>query len=183
MRQFEQNLEIEYKYIAKMTKEDFHESLEDACKSQLHPRYIVSCDDYWTRGSPDQFIRYRKSGNKTELTLKFKRTQNVVRKEVNLNVEANNDYSIVEFISGLGYEMAFCIFKQAWIYEFENADVCYYQLADGMAYIEVEAVNPASLDVGIETIKEWEALLGLSEADRETRSLFEIESEKRNIGE
>ena len=77
----EANMEIEYKFWAGNTsKEQFHATLESSIEKQYEPHYVCSCDDYYTNQDTDSFLRYRKGGAVTELTLKQKREGNVVRK-------------------------------------------------------------------------------------------------------
>ena len=185
MNETEGNLEIEYKFWAhepevdnhflQITKEHFHDVVEAAVGERQSPFYVVSCDDYYVRDDlSGDFLRYRKGGGKTELTLKFKRKYNTVRKEINLDVTSNDDISIVEFINLSGYTKAFSVFKEAWIYHMDDCDVSYYTLSDGRSVVEVEAVNPANATEGIAVIDKWADNLGLSELKREQRSLFEI---------
>lgn|SRR5690606_32017132 len=180
MRENENNLEIEYKFWAgNLTKEEFHDRVEDVVGRRLTPFYVVSCDDYYIRGSEHDFVRYRKGGGQTELTLKFKRKQNTIRKEINLNVSNNDDLSIVEFLKLSGYERAFSVFKEAWIYHFDDADISYYTLSDGRSVIEVEAKDPDTASKGVHVIDSWSDNLGLGHLQRETRSLFEIFTDER----
>ena len=94
--------EIEFKYWAEnLSKEDF---LSRINQSSLIPEvpevfYVVSCDDYYIKNCEDHadFIRFRKGGGTYELTVKVKEKENVVRKEININVSGNDDSSVVEF--------------------------------------------------------------------------------------
>jgi adenylate cyclase class IV len=176
----EMNLEIEYKFwAASLSKEDFHSRIENFIGKPINPFYVVSCDDYYTRkDSPNQFVRYRKGGEKLELTIKVKRNQNKVRKEINLNVSANDDISIVEFLKLSDYEKLFSVFKEAWIYHLPDCDVSYYTLSDGRSIIEVEAINQVTQEGGIEVINKYVGELNLSELEIEKRSLFEIFTEE-----
>lgn len=171
----ENNLEIEYKYWAlDLTKEEFQDRFEEAVNRRHSPFYVVSCDDYYIRSGHDDFVRYRKGGGKTELTLKFKRKQNTVRKEINLDVTTNDDISIVEFLKLSGYTKAFSVFKEAWIYHQDDCDISYYTLSDGRSVVEVEAVGAHTVTDGVAIIDAWADRLGLVDLEREKRSLFEI---------
>ena len=87
MTNIESNMEIEYKFWAGgVSKQEFHTILENAIGRQYEPKYVCSCDDYYTNNATDSFLRYRKGGSRTELTLKQKREGNVVRKEINLDI-------------------------------------------------------------------------------------------------
>ena len=179
LNQTEGNLEIEYKFWADdLSMEEFHDRVESVIGGRVKPFYVVSCDDYYIREDSEDFVRYRKGGGTTELTLKFKRKQNTVRKEINLNVTGNDDMSIVEFLKLGGYKKAFSVFKEAWIYHTEECDASYYTLSDGRSVVEVEAVNPATVKEGVQVIDRWSDILRLEDLKRETRSLFEIFTEE-----
>jgi adenylate cyclase class IV len=178
--------EIEYKYWAKsFTKEDLFSRIEEVVlkNDSLEPPdtvYVVSCDDYYLRDedAEQNFIRFRKGGGIYELTLKRKLKTNVIRKEINLNVTDNEDAAVVEFLTLAGYEKAFQVYKEAWIWHFDNCDISYYTLSDGRSVVELEAVDYSSLEEGVGSINDWEESLGLSELTREARSLYEIFTEE-----
>lgn len=175
LKETENNLEIEYKFWAgELSMEEFHDRVEAVLGERINPFYVVSCDDYYVRGESDDFVRYRKGGGETELTLKFKRKQNTVRKEINLSVTGNDDMSIVEFLKLSGYSKAFSVFKEAWIYHTDKCDISYYTLSDGRSVVEVEAVNNATVAEGVDIIDRWSDALSLQDLEREKRSLFEI---------
>lgn len=185
MNDLEANIEIEYKFWAQnVSKQDFHSLLEAEIGRQYEPLYVCSCDDYYVNQDHDSFLRYRKGGTVSELTLKQKREGNVVRKEINLNMASNNDSSVVEFLLLSGYEKTFSVFKEAWIWEFEDCDVSYYILSDGRAVVELEATVYDTQDEGIAIINMWSLKLKCSKLTRESRSLFEIfteEAESRDL--
>ena len=177
--------EIEYKYWAdSLTKEELSARVEQvvAENSLIAPEtiYVVSCDDYYIRDCDDEtsFVRFRKGGGIYELTLKRKLLTNVVRKEINLNVSNNEDSAVVEFLSLSGYKKAFQVYKEAWIWHFNNCDVSFYTLSDGRSVVELEAVNYQTIQEGVNAINDWEESLGLSNLSRETRSLYEIFTEE-----
>jgi len=182
--------EIEYKYWAKdLSKEDFLKRVEalvakrESMAAEYYmPEtvYVVSCDDYYTKpnGNGNDFVRFRKGGGRYELTLKRKEKENVVRKEINLNVTNNEDSAIVEFLTLSGYQKSFQVYKEAWIWNFEDCDVSYYTLSDGRNVIELEAVKYSSVKDGVRIINKYELLLGLAELSKESRSLYEIFSEE-----
>ena len=179
MTSIESNMEIEYKFWAgDVSKQEFHAILENAIGKQYEPKYVCSCDDYYTNESADSFLRYRKGGTRTELTLKQKREGNVVRKEINLDMTANEDSSVVEFLSLSGYNKSFSVFKEAWIWDFDDCDVSYYILSDGRAVIELEALVYSTTEEGVAIIDRWAEKLGCSRFMREGRSLFEIFTEE-----
>lgn len=182
VRKIESNMEVEYKFWAgDLTKEEFHSIVEASIGRTFEPFYVVSCDDYYINecmsdesNENNSFVRYRKGGGTTELTLKTKRKQNVIRKEINLNMAGNDDSAIVEFLSLSGYTKLFSVFKEAWIFNFEDCDVSYYTLSDGRSVVEVEAVKYLDVDEGVGIIDNWSKKLQLEKLKRESRSLYEI---------
>lgn len=179
----ENNMEVEYKFFAGNTsKEDFHAIIENTLGKTFEPLYVVSCDDYYIRKENDEcFLRYRKGGDRHELTLKLKRFNNVIRKEINLNMNENDDSAIVDFLKLSGYFKAFSVFKEAWIWRFEFCDVSYYTLSDGRSYIEVEATKYDHVSDGLKIINFWANKLSLNDLEREKRSLFEIFTDDVNL--
>ena len=173
--------EIEYKYWANtMTKEQFSSVIYNERPNASPPFYVVSCDDYYLieSGGSQSFVRFRKGGNLYELTLKKKEKGNVVRNEINLNVSANDDSSIVEFLTLSGYKKAFQVYKEAWIWKFDDCVVSYYTLSDGRSVIELESEGYSTIDDGIAIIDNWEGILGLKALVKEKRSLYEIFTEE-----
>ena len=176
VNRIESNIEVEYKYWAKMSKEEFQSRVEFALDSISEPEYVVSCDDYYRVKDGDMFLRYRKGGNTRELTLKIKEKENVIRKEINLSMSGNDDSSVVEFLKLSGYTKEFSVFKEAWIWFLDEAgvDISYYTLSDGRSVIEIEASGCNNRETAEAIINNWEKFLGLSSKEREKRSLLEI---------
>jgi adenylate cyclase class IV len=181
----EANMEVEYKFWAnEMTKESFHARIENFLGTRFEPFYVVSCDDYYViESADDAFVRYRKGGGQTELTLKAKREENVIRKEINLDISGNDDSAVVEFLIMSGYKKIFSVFKEAWIFHFDDCDVSYYTLSDGRSVVEVEATQYDDVKEGVEIIDTWSENLGLDDLTRESRSLYEIYTEERLMRE
>jgi adenylate cyclase class IV len=179
--------EIEYKYWAfDLPKEEFLKRIENVVSKESEwemPEviYVVSCDDYYTRTNGDgvDFVRFRKGGGRYELTLKRKERENVVRTEINLNVTDNEDSAIVEFLTLSGYGKAFQVYKEAWIWNFNDCDVSYYTLSDGRSVVELEAIDYSSVREGVAVINRWEKMLKLKTLEKESRSLYEIFTEER----
>ena len=173
--------EVEYKYWAgQLSKENFGRRIEavTADKTIEMPEaiYVVSCDDYYTRsaGNNRDFVRFRKGGGGYELTLKRKEKENDVRTEINLDVSGNEDSAIVEFLTLSGYEKSFQVYKEAWIWHFDDCVISYYTLSDGRGVIELEAINYNSIREAIRMIDRWEKLLNIKDLMKEKRSLYEI---------
>ena len=185
-----QNTEIEYKFWANdLTKEQFHAMVQSSSGGRAEPRYVVSCDDYYSMSNSslkDSFIRYRKSNNMKELTLKMKQEGNFVRKEINLSMLGNDDSDIVEFLSLSGHKKVFSVFKEAWIWKIDNVDISYYILSDGRSIVEIEAVDYPNIESGKDWLNSVASKIGLLKdgewtLQREKRSLFEIFSQSLKI--
>lgn len=177
--------EIEYKYWATdLTKEELFGRVEAyALKAEIEMSdtiYVVSCDDYYNRHNSNEFVRFRKGGGIFELTLKRKEQNNVVRKEINLNVTNNDDSAVVEFLELSGYTKSFQVYKEAWIWHFDDCDISFYTLSDGRSVVELESINYSSIEEGVGIINSWEKNLGLSSLIKEPRSLYEIFTEERS---
>jgi adenylate cyclase class IV len=181
MDKVESNIEIEYKFWAdKLSKKTFHAKIENMTGSLKEPFYVCSCDDYYIGKKEGSFLRYRKGGGETELTLKVKKDGNVVRKEINLSLNNNDDSAIVEFLNLSGYIKEFSVFKEAWIWQFEDCDVSYYTLSDGRSVVEIEATKYNTPKEGVKIINSWREKLDLGVLTQEFRSLFEIFTEEKN---
>ena len=186
------NTEVEYKYWTDMTVQEFQERIRHAMKVNHRPMpkhlYAVSVDDYYL-DADKSFIRHRKSNTGAELTVKKKLSENVVRTEVNINVDANSDLDVSQFTTLLGYERSFQVYKEAWIWDVDDlheagnkVDISYYTLADGRNVIELEAhIEHQSVEAAIAAIDWWEHELDLSTEKKEPRSLYEIFTEELNI--
>ena len=168
--------EIEFKYWADFSKEHFFDRVKGLLP-EAKEKYIVSCDDYFLNENND-FIRFRKSHGFFELTVKRKEDENIVRKEVNIDITGNNTSSVLSFLNLLGYKKAFQVYKEAWIWHAKDCDISYYTLADGRNVVELEATEYNSIKQGVSIIKNWESALKLHNANKESRSLFDIYSEE-----
>lgn len=173
--------EIEYKYWADdYSKESFTKKIESVVDELgvAMPKtiYVVSCDDYYIRSNGDKkdFIRFRKGGGRYELTVKRKLQENVVRTEINLDVTANDDSAVEEFLALSGYNKAFQVYKEAWIWCLDNCDLSYYTLSDGRHVIELESHHYSSSEEGVGIIDDWAEKLGTTKLRKESRSLYEI---------
>jgi len=171
------NKEIEYKYWAEnLTVDDFQSRIIETTEEFNEPIYVVSCDDYYEISNNSQrgFIRFRKGGNTSELTLKRKQHDNVVRDEININVSDNADIDVAQFLTMLGYEKSFQVYKEAWIWYCDKCVISYYTLSDGRSVIELEAIDYKTIKDGVSIINIWEKRLKLKSLKKESRSLYEI---------
>ena len=73
-----------------------------------------------------------------------------------------------------GYLKSFQVYKEAWIWYFDDCVLSYYTLSDGRSVIELEAINYSSVKEGVTSIGKWEKWLKLNNEEKESRSLYEI---------
>lgn len=179
-------MEIEQKYWANgLTKEEFEARIRSWHNPlMIKSHYVVSCDDYYVRldSHSEDFIRFRKGGDRFELTIKRKEGSNLIRKEINLDVSKNDDLAISSFLTLLGYEKSFQVYKEAWIWNLQRCDASYYTLSDGRSVIELEAHGEFSdKEEAVNTIYKWENNLGITSLIKENRSLYEIYTEEISL--
>jgi predicted adenylyl cyclase CyaB len=181
------HLEIESKYSA----QDINLMEFKALASKLKPKsflYVESSDVYYVK-SETEFLRYRMpatsdSSKRAELTFKKKHSDNnnIVRTEVNLRVDKNDEDTVVAFCEGLGYQANFKILKLCHIYYFEDGNIVFYSVVDEDGkfahFVEIEASEEKNFtpDQGGEVIRKYEELmapLGINAQKRMKLSLYE----------
>ena len=177
--------ELEFKYDAAGISMDKFSSLVEDMK---HDRWMIvsSYDEFFINKDGD-FIRYRFTDDRGELTIKRKTTDsnNFNRVEVNLPTAGKNFAAVNEFCSLLGYRHNFGIYKTCKIAFFEKAVFVYYvvydkELKELRRFIEVEANEdyswPSEKDAldFIQGCEEKLGVLGITPKNRLRRSLFEM---------
>lgn len=181
------SLEIEFKYKAdELSLSDFH----DFCKSKNPEKYVfITGHDHFYKddNKPESFFRYRVGSDGQQLTWKQKTVvhNSYVRIENNIDIKSDVTKEHVDaFCSDLGYEHSGLIFKNAFIYNYDNYTLVYYVcFNDNMTeigrFIEIE------MKEGIykSESKAWSDLiiieklckpLGAFPINRVTESLFEL---------
>lgn len=177
--------EIEYKYDAgSISMNSFVELVES---SSIKKRMLVSShDDYFT-DKDGNFIRYRYTDGRGELTIKRKLTDknNNERIEVNVPTAGDNLKTIEAFVNLLGYKHNFGIYKTCKIYWVDKVVLVYYVVYDKemrelRRFIEIEADEDypweSDSDAWAEIDKYEQKLqpLGITAKNRLKKSLFEI---------
>lgn len=189
-------LEIETKYDAEnINRMDFKNLARSFSPKNFV--YVESTDIYFSKG--DEFVRYRmppetEKSKRAELTLKKKHISgnNVVRTEVNLRVDQNDQATVTAFCEGLGYKKNFSIYKICDIYFFDDADIVFYTVLDeenkSRNFLEIEVDE--NLDIPEEEAKEiltkYEKMLaplGLTAQKRLRKSLWEMYRKAPNANE
>lgn len=152
--------------------------------------YCQGEDTYYTKDG--SFVRYRRpefgiDGDRAELTVKVKSEEhnNYVRKEVNLRVDENDESTVDEFLSMLGYSKEFNIWKSCHVYWFNDAVLSSYDVRedDGKirSFVEIEVVEHpgVSVETAWQVIAKYESVLGMVAKDRVTKSLYEMYTRPR----
>lgn len=178
--------EVEYKYDASKIKLlDFQKLM-----NQLEPKLLLetsSWDLYYTNDK-DEFIRYRKSEIKPELTIKRKITEknNDQRIEINLGLaNGDQDETVGEFVKLLNYKFNFKIYKSCFIYFFDEVDIVYYivyneNMDEVGRFLEIEFLeehaHTVKMDHILNVLQEYqEKLKPLNiSSNKLSKSLFEM---------
>lgn len=178
--------EIESKYYA----DDIGlEEFEDLIRDKFSPRkkmMVSSYDDYYVNKNND-FIRYRYTDERGELTIKRKTSDknNNERIEVNLPTSGDNLQAVDTFCGLLGYDHNFGIYKTCRIYWIDKVVVVWYvvydkQMKELRRFIEIEADEDlewdSEQDAWDEVVRYEKELgpLGITSKNRLRKSLFEI---------
>lgn len=150
--------------------------------------YIEGWDTFYSNPhDSDSFLRYRSRSGENELTFKRKLIQknSIIRTEINIALSENNSDNINKFCEELGYKYNTKIHKVAYVYLYEDYNICYYFCADDKgksldSFIEIELapdINWRTKKNAMETLKKLEKryeLIGLSPKLRVKKSLFEL---------
>jgi adenylate cyclase class IV len=179
-----ENKEYEFKYNAETIKlEDFHKT----CKilNPIEIKEVSSWDVYYT-DKQNNFIRYRNSLSKPELTIKRKinENNNQDRIEVNIQLKDNKESTILAFTDLLGYKENFRIYKNCCIYYYDNVDIVYYivyneNMKEIGRFLEIEFLEDKAADPKLvfDILKDYEysiSNLGILPQNRLKKSLFEM---------
>lgn len=177
--------EIEFKYSADEIK--FESFMKIIDQLPITKKLLVSSfDDYFVNES-DDFIRYRYSSDRGELTIKRKTNNknNNHRVEVNVPTSGDNFTAVQAFVNLLGYSHNFGIYKTCQIFWLDKVDLVYYVVYDKefkelRRFIEIEALedhNWESEEQAIAEVVKYEKMLeplGITPQHRLKKSLFEI---------
>ena len=176
--------EIETKYDAKDISLPAFTDLVNGLKPKSW-MMVSSYDDYFV--NKDDFIRYRHTDERGELTIKKKTTDknNNERLEVNVPTQGGQFAAINMFVSLLGYQHDFGIYKTCKIAFLEKVVLVYYVVYDNemreqRRFVEIEANEdyawPSEQEAWDEVVK-YEKLLepiGIQPRGRLKKSLFEM---------
>lgn len=178
--------EIEFKYDAKeIDMQKFMDYMETL--SPKKKMLVSSYDDYFTDPNGN-FIRYRYTDGRGELTIKRKLNDknNNERIEVNLETTGDNFKSVEAFVNLLNYQHNFGIYKTCKIYWIDNVVAVYYivynkKMEEVRRFVEIEAnedlqweSEEQALNAVIHYEKLLEPVIGITSRNRLRKSLFEM---------
>lgn len=177
--------EVEVKYSATDIKFEAFSKIMDTLP--ITKKMVVSSfDDYFTDKN-NNFIRYRYTDDKGELTIKRQTTQNnnFERIEVNVPTSGDNFATVNAFAGLLGYEHNFGIYKTCKIFWLDKVDLVYYVVYDKefkelRRFIEIEALEEypwVTADEAWAEVVKYEKLLeplGITPRNRMKLSLFQM---------
>ena len=181
--------EVEVKFRVDEGKRNDWKQLVESFDGIKEFIYVESDDIYYVKD--EEFLRHRFSNHKkdkrAELTYKAKTKDgdNIIRKEVNVRVDANDVATVKEFCESLGFQRNFKIGKYVDIYKFEDATLPFYTVIteDGKreTFIEIEVdeekLHGLTEDEAWDIIKKYEeklAPLEITHKNRLRKSLFEM---------
>ena len=177
--------EIEFKYDAHDIPMNRFTELMDTMKVDKK-MMVSSYDDYFTDTSGN-FIRYRYTDDRGELTIKRKVNDknNNERIEINLPTKGDNFQAVEAFSKMLGYQHNFCIYKTCKIFWVDKVVLVYYvvydkELQEKRRFIEIEANEDLQWDSeqqAWDEITKYEKMfeqIGIKPSNRLRKSLFEI---------
>lgn len=181
--------EIETKYYADAVSIDSFEKLVKDVLDGQEPRkkmMVSSYDEYFVNKNND-FIRYRYTDDRGELTIKRKTSDknNNERIEVNVPTSGDNLKAIEVFCNLLGYDYNFGIYKTCKIYWIDKVVLVWYVVYDKSMkemkrFIEIEADEDLEWEseeqAWAEVVKYEKMLepLAITSKNRVRKSLFEL---------
>jgi adenylate cyclase class IV len=178
--------EIESKYDAKdISMNKFIELV--TANYKINKKMLVSSFDDYFIDKDGNFIRYRYTDDRGELTIKRKTIEknNNDRIEVNVPTAGDNLKAIEAFVDLLGYKHNFGIYKTCQIYWVDKVVMVYYVVYDKemkelRRFVEIEANEDlvwASEQEAWDEVTKYEKELeplGISSKHRLKKSLYEI---------
>jgi adenylate cyclase class IV len=177
--------EVESKYDAENVKREAFLAIMESLP--VRKKMNVSSYDTYFVNNVGNFIRYRWSDDKGELTIKRKTTKsnNNDRVEVNLPTSGGSLSTVEAFCQLLGYKTNFEIFKTCNIFWVDKVVMVYYvvydkELKELRRFIEIEAdedLEWESEEQAWNEVVRYEKLLdslNITPQNRLRKSLFEI---------
>lgn len=174
-------LEIEHKYLV-TSEYDVNFLIKKL--NELKPRKITDVDvsdTYFISSlSPKVVLRHRIDKELQQLTIKSFGNSTEVRQEVNLDLgdhKGDQFANAKAFCKALGFSWHGSLRKAVKAFYFDDCEVVFYTATAAdrrFNCLELEAVDPKSLDSALRTLKKYETYLGLNPSRRCDESLFEL---------
>lgn len=174
-------LEIEHKYLVEESFDREHFLAQVAGLGPIHTSYVDVTDRYYvTHACPNHVYRHRYDAEIQQLTVKGLSDDPEARLEVNLDLglqKGNQADRVSAFLTPLGPYWWGDIAKQVWVFYFPKAEIVFYEASHRsrrVRCIEIEAVQPQTLEEGKNIIGIYEEALGLCPQTRCLKSLFHL---------
>ncbi len=182
--------EVEYKYSAEgISHRDFHNLMLKLSKKYRIKIKRASSNDFYFTNSNGDFIRFRDSKMRPELTTKKKLNKKNNWNRIEVNLHLKNKLTTLEevkaFCETIGFDLNFSIFKSCTMYFLKDLNFVFYTVyRDGKtagSFIEIEycesEVKGKTLKSVYKILDKFESLLkplGISKSQRLSKSLFEL---------
>lgn len=174
-------IEIEHKFIV---GPDFDRDAFVKKLSTLSPNrqsQVSVRDTYFVLRHDNQHVfRHRFDNEIQQLTVKSVECDASVRTEINLPIDqskGDQKAAIEAFMGTLGCLWTGELHKDIQVSYFDDCEIVFYRAAnnnESLYCVEFEAVNPESVQDGLDVLARYENALGFNPQDRDGRSLFEL---------
>ncbi|MFP4282854.1 MAG: CYTH domain-containing protein [Opitutales bacterium] len=174
-------VEIEHKY---RVGEDFDLGAfeQRLLAAQPEQHYTVETTDtyFLLPGSPGWIYRHRRDARREELTVKNRTADSEHRTEINLALALGPEpqHAAVEaFLRSLGELRSAVLHKTVRVFYFPACEIVHYTAVAGgrtVHCVELEARGTTDLAAARQTLAHYTRLLGLEDAERERRSLYDL---------
>lgn len=174
-------LEIEHKFVV---GQDFDRDSFVKKLGSLSPNRqskISVRDTYFVLGHDKKHVyRHRYDKEIQQLTVKSVESDAAVRREVNVPIDqskGDQKAAVGAFMEALGAVWSAELAKDIQVAYFHDCEIVFYRASNGQESVncvEFEAINPSSIEAGLNTLDKYEKLLGFRQEQRDSRSLFEL---------
>ncbi len=174
-------VEIEHKFVvpANFNRDAFLKKVSDLSPNRQARAKVR--DTYFVLAHDNQHVyRHRFDNEIQQLTVKSIEHDAAVRTEINIPIDQSKGDqrpAILEFMNTLGCRWSGDLAKEIHVAYFHDCEIVFYRAVNQgkeVYCIEFEAVNPGSIEEGLNVLKKYEVALGFVANDRESKSLFEL---------
>lgn len=176
------HLEIEHKFVvdASFDRNRWIESVRALQPIEEHYAQVVE-RYFLTNLTPNVIYRHRYDEKNQDLTYKSHGQSDIeVRKEVRVALDlsvGNQVEQVTAFLQPLSIYWQSSLRKDLWAFSFPGCEIVYYEAHSEhktVCCVEIEAIQPASIDAAIETLTTYEQRLGFHATQRSRSSLFDL---------